>query len=157
AYALAAGMPVAKVLNNAGYFTAPSASNVAIALLQARVNTDSGSPDYLTQDLHGVYVASDTRAYPLSYYGYLIVPLVVRGNFLPAKGPPPAAFGYYALCHGQQEAASLGNAPLPVNLVQAGFDQLRRIPGADTLSITIQGCDNPTFNPDGTDRLTATA
>jgi phosphate transport system substrate-binding protein len=46
---------VAKLLNKAGYFVEPTAGNVAVALLQAKLNPD------LTADLSNVYVDPDPR------------------------------------------------------------------------------------------------
>ncbi len=51
-YALGVQFPVAKVLNAAGYYTEPTPENVAVSLLQAKINTDESNPaTYLTQDL----------------------------------------------------------------------------------------------------------
>jgi phosphate ABC transporter phosphate-binding protein len=152
-YALNAGFPVVKVLNAAGYYTEPTPDNVAVSLLQAQINTNASSEDYLTQKLDGVYTDPDPRTYPLSSYSYLILPTVVRGQFSEAKGKTLGAFSYYAMCQGQQESASLGYSPMPINLVQASFDQIRRIPGVVVQNITIQDCHNPTFSPDGTNLL----
>ncbi|HEX9339458.1 MAG TPA: hypothetical protein VF892_26380, partial [Pseudonocardiaceae bacterium] len=38
---------------------------------------------------------------------------------------------------------------LPINLVQAGLDQLRKIPGANVPNFDLKTCDNPTFNANG--------
>jgi hypothetical protein len=46
---------------------------------------------------------------------------------------------------------------MPINLVQAAFDQIRKIPGAVVENIDIQQCNNPTFSADGTNLLTANA
>ncbi|MFM2076354.1 MAG: phosphate transporter substrate-binding protein PstS, partial [Actinomycetota bacterium] len=55
-YALGSQFPVAKVLNSAGYYTEPTPENVAVSLLQAKINTDESNPAvYLTQNLDGVY------------------------------------------------------------------------------------------------------
>jgi phosphate transport system substrate-binding protein len=156
-YALNAGFPAAKVLNHAGYYTEPTPQNVAVSLLKARINTDKNSPDYLTQQLSGVYNDSDPRNYPLSSYSYMILPLKAQGTFTTTKGRTLGAFSYYFMCEGQQQAPSLGYSPLPINLVQAGFDQIRRIPGVQTKSINIQGCHNPTFSSDGKNKLAETA
>ncbi|GII56696.1 hypothetical protein Pth03_50850 [Planotetraspora thailandica] len=156
-YALNAHFPVAKVLNNAGYYTEPTPKNVAVSLLQARINTNKNSADYLTQDLSRVYTDTDPRNYPLSSYSYMILPLKVQGIFTVAKGKTLGAFSYYFMCQGQQKAPDLGYSPLPINLVQAGFDQIRRIPGVQAQSINIKGCNNPTFNSDGSNRLAKTA
>ena len=144
-YALKSGFPVAKVLNAAGYYVEPTASSVAVALLKAQINTTVGSPEYLTQILDGVYNNADNRTYPLSSYSYMIVPTQVAGIFTAAKGKTLGAFTNYMLCEGQQQAAALGYSPLPMNLVLAGFDQIKKIPGADVSGVDINACNNPTF------------
>ncbi|WP_241985070.1 MULTISPECIES: phosphate ABC transporter substrate-binding protein PstS [unclassified Cryobacterium] len=146
-YALKAGFPVAKVLNTAGYYVEPTANSVAVALLQAKIKTDVpvSSPDYLTQILDGVYNNPDPRTYPLSSYSYMIVPTEVGGVFTAKKGLTLGAFANYMLCEGQQQAAALGYSPLPMNLVLAGFDQIKRVPGADVSGVDINNCNNPTF------------
>src|SRR5262249_49810622 len=132
------------------------APNVALALLAARLDLDPASPTYLTQILDGVYTNPDPRAYPLSGYSYLIAPTSTQSPFNTAKGHPLGDFAYYPPCAAQHRATILAYAPMPVNLVQAGLDQIRRIPGVDPTTITIAGCDNPTFSPDGTDLLAST-
>ncbi|MFF3408527.1 phosphate ABC transporter substrate-binding protein PstS [Streptomyces sp. NPDC002742] len=156
-YALNAHYPVAKVLNHAGYYTEPTPQNVAVSLLKAKINTDKSSADYLTQKLDGVYNDSDRRNYPLSSYSYMILPLKVQGTFTKTKGKTLGAFSYYFMCQGQQQAPSLGYSPLPINLVKAGFDQIRRIPGVQAQSINLKGCNNPTFSSDGHNKLADTA
>ncbi|MEU6140214.1 phosphate ABC transporter substrate-binding protein PstS [Streptomyces sp. NPDC047081] len=156
-YALNAHYPVAKVLNHAGYYTEPTPQNVAVSLLKAKINTNKSSADYLTQQLDGVYNDSDRRNYPLSSYSYMILPLKEQGTFTKAKGKTLGAFSYYFMCQGQQQAPDLGYSPLPINLVQAGFDQIRRIPGVKTQNINIKGCNNPTFTASGRNRLAETA
>ncbi|MFF5143828.1 phosphate ABC transporter substrate-binding protein PstS [Streptomyces sp. NPDC013157] len=156
-YALNAHYPVAKVLNHAGYYTEPTPQNVAVSLLKARINTDKNSADYLTQQLDGVYNDTDRRNYPLSSYSYMILPLKVQGTFTEAKGKTLGAFSYYFMCQGQQQAPNLGYSPLPINLVQAGFDQIRRIPGVQAQNINIKNCNNPTFTANGQNRLAQTA
>ncbi len=157
-YALNAGFPVAKVLNAAGYYTEPTPENVAVSLLQARINTDQSNPAvYLTQQLDGVYADTDPRNYQLSSYSYFILPTKEIGQFNTAKGRTLGAFAYYAMCQAQQQSASLGYSPLPINLVEASFDQIRKIPGVEVQNINIQDCDNPTFAADGTNVLAANA
>ena len=158
-YALASKFPVVKMLNSAGYYTQPTPQNVAVSLLQDQVDTtDVNNPAlYLTQKLQGVYTDTDPRTYPLSSYGYLILPTKVGGSFSTAKGSTLAAFAYYAMCQGQQQSAALGYSPMPINLVQASFAQIAKIPGADVQSINIQGCNNPTFTPTGVNLLAQTA
>ena len=153
-YALGVQFPVAKVLNNAGYYTEPTPENVAVSLLQARINTNEADPAvYLTQDLSGVYTDTDPRNYPLSSYSYFILPTKVAGQFNEAKGRTLGAFAYYAMCQAQQQSASLGYSPMPINLVQASFDQILKIPGVEPQNINIQQCNNPTFSPDGSNTL----
>ncbi|MFZ8757106.1 phosphate ABC transporter substrate-binding protein PstS [Microbacterium sp. HMH0099] len=146
-YAVKSGFPVAKVLNAAGYYIEPTAPSVAVALMQAQINTDANSPDYLTQILDGVYNNGDKRTYPLSSYSYLIVPTQVAGIFTAEKGRTLGGFAEYVLCEGQQSATALGYSPLPMNLVMAGSEQLKRIPGANANGIDINTCNNPTFKP----------
>jgi phosphate ABC transporter phosphate-binding protein len=153
-YALGSQLPVAKVLNAAGYYTEPTPQNVAVSLLKAKINTDQSDPSvYLTQNLDDVYTDSDPRNYQLSSYSYLILPTVVAGQFNTDKGETLGAFAYYAMCQAQQQSASLGYSPMPINLVQASFDQIAKIPGVVLQNINIQDCHNPTFSADGTNLL----
>ncbi|GAA2184771.1 hypothetical protein GCM10009785_33980 [Brooklawnia cerclae] len=152
-YALNSKFPVVKMLNNAGYYVEPTAANVAVALLQAHINEDESSPDYLTQDLHDVYGDTDARTYPLSSYSYIILPTTLGYNFTEEKGLTLADFGAYFLCEGQQQAESLGYSPLPINLVQGGQKQIQKIKGGNPTIKGIGDCNNPTFTTDGTNRL----
>jgi phosphate ABC transporter phosphate-binding protein len=152
-YALKTGYPVAKVLNSADYFVEPTASNVAVGLLGARINTDEGSPSYLTQDLTGVFTNRDDRTYPLSSYSYIVVPTGTENGFTTAKGYTLGAFANYFLCEGQQQAEVLGYSPLPINLVKAGMEQIVKIPGSTTVTTDIAKCNNPTFSSDGGNTL----
>ncbi|TFD53484.1 phosphate ABC transporter substrate-binding protein PstS [Cryobacterium frigoriphilum] len=156
-YALNARFPVAKILNSAGFYNEPTASNVAVALMGATINEDAASPDYLTQQLDGVYRNADARSYPLSSYSYMIVPTALEYGFTEDKGLTLADFTNYFLCEGQQQAEVLGYSPLPINLVQAGLNQVKKIPGGDPTNKDIAQCNNPTFSPDGSNKLAATA
>ncbi len=157
-YALGSQFPVVKMLNAAGYYVEPTPQAVAVALLKARINTDESNPaTYLTQDLRGVYTDNDPRSYQLSSYSYLILPTKIGGQFNEAKGRTLGAFAYYAMCQAQQQSASLGYSPMPVNLVEASFEQIRKIPGVVVQDINIGSCNNPTFSADGTNVLAATA
>ncbi len=155
-YALEDHFPVAQMLNAAGYYTEPTPQNVAVSLLADQVDTtDVNNPAlYLTQQLQGVYSDPDPRTYPLSEYSYLILPTKVEGQFTTDKGNTLAAFSYYSMCQGQQDVAQLGYSPMPINLVEAGFAQIAKIPGADVQNINIQNCNNPTFTPTGVNLLT---
>jgi phosphate ABC transporter phosphate-binding protein len=156
-YALNARFPVVKMLNAAGYYTEPNASNVAVSLLAAVINNDPVSPDYLTAQLNGVYTNPDPRTYPLSSYSYMIIPTAVEGNFTENKGLTLADFASYFLCEGQQQAESLGYSPLPINLAAAGLEQVLKIPGGDPANKDVSKCNNPTFSSDGSNKLAATA
>jgi phosphate ABC transporter phosphate-binding protein len=152
-YAIQARFPVAKVLNAAGYYNEPTASNVAVSLLAASINNDPTSQEYLTANLGGVYTNPDPRTYPLSSYSYMIIPTAIEGNFTEDKGLTLADFAAYFLCEGQQQADVLGYSPLPINLVEGGLDQVRKIPGGNPDNKSIASCNNPTFSPDGTNKL----
>ena len=152
-YALESGFPVAKMLNSAGYYTEPTASNVAVSLLAAVINQDSNSLDYLTASLAGVYGNADPRTYPLSSYSYMIVPTAIEGNFTENKGLTLAEFVSYFLCEGQQQAEVLGYSPLPVNLASSGLEQALKIPGGNPINKDVSTCNNPTFSADGTNKL----
>jgi phosphate transport system substrate-binding protein len=137
-YAKQRGFPVASMLNKAGYFTQPTAGNVAVALTKATLNAD------LTQNLLGVYANPDPRTYPVSSYSYLIVPTTTASPFTAAKGKTLSRFILYLACAGQQEAAQLGYSPLPPNLVQDVFNVVRKIPGHVDPPALSQ-CDDPTI------------
>ncbi len=150
AYALNSHYPVVRLLNPAGYFVLPSASNVAVALTRAVINSDASSTDFLQQNLDSVYTFTDPRSYPLSSYSYLIAPRTGSTeptNFSPAKGATLSTFVNFLLCAGQQQMAPLGYSPLPLNLVKGGLLQVNRIPGhvATPNPVTLAGCNNPTF------------
>lgn len=140
-YAKERGFPVASVKNASGAYTQPVAVNVTVALLGARINDDG------TQVLSGVYSNSDARAYPVSSYSYMIVPISEASPFSAAKGPTLSEFIYYFLCAGQQKAEQLGYAPLPKNLVEYGFTAVAKIPGA-IAAPAIDSCANPTITGD---------
>jgi ABC-type phosphate transport system substrate-binding protein len=150
AYALNAHYPVVALLNPAGYYVLPSASNVAVALTRAVIDEDASSTDFLQQNLDSVYTYTDPRSYPLSSYSYLIVPRTATReptNFTTAKGKTLSTFVNYFLCAGQRQVAALGYSPLPINLVRGGFIQSDHIPGHVPIpnQSTLGGCDNPTF------------
>jgi hypothetical protein len=144
------------VLNAAGYYTEPTPGHVAVSLLKAQIDNNPSDPLYLTQDLSQVYTDTDPRTYELSSYSYMILPTDTSNGFNTAKGNTLGAFGNYLLCQGQQQVDQLGYSALPINLVQAGYAQLQRIPGNQVPTASqsfIQGCDNPTFSTNGTNTL----
>src|SRR5262249_60689363 len=105
--------PVVKVANPGGYWSLPTASNVAVALTRARINETPHSVNFLQQNLDSVYTFRDPRSYPLSSYSYLIVPRQAGGTPSPppvfgspsGKGRSLSTFIDYFLCAGQ--------APMP--------------------------------------------
>jgi phosphate ABC transporter phosphate-binding protein len=157
-WALQEGFPVAKLLNAAGYYTLPSPGHVAVSLLQDKVDTtDTSNPaKYLTQDLSGVYSNPDPRNYELSAYSYLILPTDTSNGMTNTKGFTIGLYGSYLLCTGQSQVDVLGYSALPINLVQAGFAQLQKVPGSTVptqSAAQIASCNNPTFSTDGTNTL----
>lgn len=135
-YAMNAGFPVAKVQNASGAYVEPSAVNVETALTHARINTD------LTQILDDVYTSPEGNAYPVSSYSYMIVPTEVGGTFSTTKGYTLGEFIKYVVCDGQKQAGTLGYSPLPMNLVQAAYDQIKKIPGANVGAFDPSTCSN---------------
>ena len=58
--------------------------------------------------------------------------IIPTGADRPADDDAPkrqtlADFLYYSLCAGQTKAGPYGYSPLPLNLVQAGFEQLAKL------------------------------
>jgi phosphate ABC transporter phosphate-binding protein len=153
-YAIGYQFPAAKVLNAAGYYTLPTAGNVAVSLLAAQVNNNPSDPLYLTADLSQVYTDPDPRTYELSAYSYLIVPTALDAGygFSTGKGFSLAAFGQFALCQGQTQVDSIGYSAVPYNLVFDGYSQLATIPGSAlsvpaSADLLAEQCSNPTYKP----------
>jgi phosphate transport system substrate-binding protein len=149
-YALGKGYPVAKVENKAGYFTLPTQYNVAVALTKAKINYHKNSINYLLENLNNVYVDPDKRTYPLSSYSYEVLPTASNDKTMTTpKRQTLADFDYYSICAGQKEMGPIGYSPLPINLVEAGFQQIAKLHTADSaVDLTnedIKSCDNPTF------------
>ena len=144
--------PVAKIENSAGYFTAPTQYNVAVALTQAIINQDKSSPNYLLQNLSKVYVYGDKRTYPLSSYSYAIIPTSSTDQTMTtAKRQTLADWLSYSVCQGQREIGPIGYSPLPINLVEASFAQVAKLKQADSgvslANDSVASCNNPTFIP----------
>ncbi|WP_432985928.1 substrate-binding domain-containing protein [Dactylosporangium sp. CA-233914] len=155
-YATNIDYPVAKIGNKAGYFTEPKDYNVAVALTSAKINTDPNSNEYLIQNLDDVYVKDDARTYPLSSYSYMILPIATAGDpkekrMTTAKRQTLVDFLSYSICGGQQVMGKKGYSPLPLNLVQAGFEQVKKLKAADSAvelkDQPVTSCNNPTFVP----------
>jgi hypothetical protein len=138
AYALERSFPVAYVRNRSGAFVYPTSTNDATALRHATFNSDN------TQNLAGVYQCPESNCYPISSYSYMIAPISTAPPFTAEKGAVLGKFILYFVCTGQQWASKLGYSPLPPNLVQNGFDVVRKIPGAPSPP-ALKNCDNPTI------------
>ena len=67
-----------------------------------------------------------------------------------AKRQTIGDFLYYSLCAGQTKAGPYGYSPLPLNLVQAGFEQIAKLkqadPAVDVTDRDVRSCNNPTFD-----------
>jgi ABC-type phosphate transport system substrate-binding protein len=153
-YALGKSYPVVDLENKAGYYVPPTQYNVAVALTKAQINYDRSSPDYLLQNLNDVYVNADSRAYPISSYSYGIIPTGPNSNDSLLSTPvrqTMADFLYYSICQGQSEMGPIGYSPLPINLVQAGFQQIALFhkddSGVQLTNENVSTCHNPTFIP----------
>ncbi len=149
-YALAKNFPVVKLENASGNFALPTQYNVAVALTQAKINQDKTSANYLLQDLSNVYTYTDKRTYPLSSYSYMVIPTSPTDTRMTtAKRQTLADYLYYSICQGQAEMGPIGYSPLPINLVQASFDQTAKLkladPGVDLSQKSVNTCNNPTF------------
>ncbi|MDQ1733069.1 MAG: phosphate transport system substrate-binding protein [Pseudonocardiales bacterium] len=150
-YPLGLGFPVAKIENAAGYYVLPDQFNDAVALTQAKINMDKSSPDYLLQDLDKVYTYNDPRAYPLSSYSYAVIPTSASDpRMTTPKRQTMADFLFYSVCGGQAEMGPIGYSSLPLNLVTASFDQVKKLKAADAgVDLSTQNpsnCNNPTFD-----------
>ncbi len=155
-FALHANFPVVKLKNTAGYYTLPTDMNVAVSLTQAEIEYDRNSPNYLTQKLERVYTHNDVRTYPMSSYTYVVLPIggdadaqETRLRNATNKRQTLVDFLYYSLCEGQRPMGPLGYSPLPLNLVQAGFEQVQKLKAADPAvqleQRDVNNCNNPTF------------
>ncbi|GAA1139148.1 ABC-type phosphate transport system substrate-binding protein [Kitasatospora gansuensis] len=135
-YAAEARVPTARVLNGAGYYTAPTPGAVAVGLTAATVTP--GEP----VNLSGVRTGPDPRAYPLPVVSHLIVPTSEVGNFTAAKGESLGVLARYGLCH-QGAAVASGDAPLAPGLIAAGLQVLPRIPGVPAAGPDPSACAAP--------------
>jgi ABC-type phosphate transport system substrate-binding protein len=160
AYNRTYGVPAAQVQNAHGFFTLPDEHAVAVALIAAKINTNTNSPNYLSQDLSNVYGYMDPRTYPMSLYSYEMIPTQTTGVLQDPQGATLAWVSTNAVCEWQKDMGGLGYSPLPMNLVLASMQQIERLPGIDAatkgrITQTQQGvnsgtsnpCNSPTFQP----------
>ncbi|MFJ4988455.1 phosphate ABC transporter substrate-binding protein PstS [Streptomyces sp. NPDC088732] len=132
-YTLATNLTTARLLNVSGYYTTPTVGAVAVGL-----STATTGPSGIV-DATAAYTNPDPRAYPLPLVGHLIVPTAADDRFTASQGQELGTFGFHGLCH-QQDAARMGNAPLPPGLVRAGLDTVRRIPGSSLDRDQVSDC-----------------
>ena len=149
-YALAKNYPVVKLQNAAGYYTLPTQYNVAVALQKAQINTDKNSKNYLLQKLTDVYRYTDPRTYAMSSYSYMIIPTsAIDPRMNSAKRQTLVDFIFYDVCQGQSQVGPVGYSALPLNLVQASFEQTSKLKAADSKVNIVRrdpaSCNNPTF------------
>ena len=145
--------PVVKVLNKAGYYIVPTQYNVAVALTKAKINTGQELAElYLRRTSTASTSTRDPRTYPMSSYSYMIIPTGADDpRMTTAKRQTLADFLYYSMCAGPDaRSGPIGYSPLPINLVQAGFEQIAKLKTADptvdlTERATCRTCNNPTF------------
>ena len=97
AYAKRINFPVVSLLNKGGYFSQPTAGNVAVALTKAQINPN------LTQNLQSVYTNPDPRAYPMSSYSYMVVPTSHGGAVQHRQGQDPVDVRQLLPVHGPAE------------------------------------------------------
>jgi ABC-type phosphate transport system substrate-binding protein len=171
AYAIGASFPVVALENSDGYFTMPDAYDAAVSLTQAHINYNQNpadcpklgfptTPCYLLETLNDVYTYKDPRTYPLSSYSYEIMPTARTCNGPVTKCDPTmntakrqtlADFDDFSLCAGQSQMAPIGYSPLPINLVEASFEQVKLLHSADhgvvVSELNPAHCNNPTFIP----------
>ncbi|MCC9312370.1 hypothetical protein LN042_35855 [Kitasatospora sp. RB6PN24] len=124
-------------------------------------NTSPNDPNYLQQNLDGVYTNTDPRSYPISSYSYLIVPRSGVPNMPPPprfsndKGAALSQYLDYVLCGGQATGKggidSIGYSPIPRGLVRGGLLQVQHIPGnnGNVDPGSLANCPNPTFDGQG--------
>jgi hypothetical protein len=111
---------------------------------------DKSSPDYLLQNLNNVYGYADNRTYPMSSYSYAIIPTASNDSTMTtAKRQTLADYLYLSICAGQQQMGPIGYSPLPINLVEASFQQMNLLHTADSKVVlgneNVTTCNNPTF------------
>jgi hypothetical protein len=128
----------------------PSPDDVAIALRRATIDENPADANYMRPDLKPVFNAPDRRAYPLASYSEMLVPTSpTDSSMTTAKRQTLVDFAYFGICQGQQNVGPIGYAPLPLNLVKAGFTQIDRLaaadPDVDLTDRTVSHCNNPTF------------
>lgn len=113
AYARAAGLSVARVMNRAGKYVPPTLEAMDFAARGARGLSIVDSPDEL--------------AYPIAALSLVVVPRDARDR---AKGEAIAKFLWWAVHEGQRFAAAEGYAPLPPALVTRAESTLRDLRAA---------------------------
>jgi phosphate transport system substrate-binding protein len=86
----------------------------------------------------------------MSSYSYAIIPTSSSDSQMTTpKRQTLADYLDYGVCQGQTEMGKIGYSPLPINLVQASFDQIDKLhtadPDVDVAAEKVTSCNNPTF------------
>ncbi len=144
-YALDAKFPVAQMLNAAGYYTeptraergrlAPPGSGGHHRRQQPRPLPDPESAGRLHRHRPPDLPAVLLRLPGPSHHG--------AGPVHHGQGPDLGGLRLLRPVPGPVESAPLGYSPMPINLVQAGFDQIAKIPGVAVQAINIQHVQQP--------------
>lgn len=113
AYARAAGLSVARIMNRKGKFVPPT--------LEAMDRAARGAKDLSIVD------ADDELAYPIAALSLVVVPREIKDR---AKGEALVSFLWWAVHEGQRFAAAEGYAPLPPELVARAESALREVRAA---------------------------
>jgi len=147
AYGQVYSVPTAAVGNATGSWTHPDGPAITAALRSARLRPDT-SPD-----LRGVPTSTDPAAYPLSYYGFMVVPCAVDDAVTDCRGAYPdedktatmAEVLRIVACDAQRDIAAIGYATLPGNLAQEVAVAISRLTSEPAETLTPDNCANPSL------------
>ena len=141
AYAKRINFPVVSLLNKAGYYSQPTAGNVAVALTKA---PDQPRPDPEPRvGLHEPRPARPTRCRATATWSCR---RRRPRRSTTDKGKTLSTFINYFLCGGQQKADILGYSPLPKNLVHGRLRPGRADPGRRGVARRSSQCNNPALD-----------
>jgi phosphate transport system substrate-binding protein len=146
-YAVTYGAPAAWIQNASGNWVLPYAQNISAALEAAQLRPD------LSQDLRGVYASTNSEAYPISAYSYMVTQCAPTADRETCQGPYANAgvaetlsqWMRYIACDGQVNMARIGYSPLPQNLSQEIVNSIGRMNGTAPEQLSAGNCANPRF------------
>src|SRR5262249_54469733 len=135
------------VQNESGNWVLPYAENISAALESATLKPD------LSQELAGVYVSPNPKAYPISAYSYLVTQCAPSADRPKCKGEYTnggisetlTKWMRYIACEGQVNMARIGYSPLPPNLSQEIANAIGRLRGTAPEALNADNCANPRF------------